>query len=418
MTQTLLDLLEEAGQITREQFDEALKNRVLYGGKIGTSLLEMGLIDENELARTLSRQLSVPYVAAQELLNIPTETIQLLPRELALKYAAIPLSLDKKRLNLAMADPNDLKAIDEIAFITGHIITPMISPEIRLAQALGQYYNKPVDSRYQQIIDKMACRQAKAPQAEVSTREKPASSPHAELRAIPGRSTATAADLSGPTEKPTPPPPDRVPERRHPARQPATLGEKLAALQQKKGLEPTGRPARPLSSKAPQPPAGQSTQATVLPNLANARDREDIAEALMTFLGQEFRRSALFVVRGNSVSGWKAVSNGVAREHFNTVSIPLTRPSALKTVAEGRSFFLGTIPRTPLDERWIHGVGGQASDRVLLMPLTIGGRVVCILYVEEGDNNLSGQIDRLQRLLTKASMAFEILILREKILMM
>ena len=126
MAQTLLDLLEEAGQITREQFDEALKNRVLFGGKIGTSLLEMGLIDENELARFLSRQMSVPYVASQQLLHIPAETIQRLPQELALKYAAIPLSLEKKRLNLVMADPNDLKAIDEIAFITGYIINPMV----------------------------------------------------------------------------------------------------------------------------------------------------------------------------------------------------------------------------------------------------------------------------------------------------
>lgn len=414
MPQTLLDLLEEAGHITREQFDEALKNRVLYGGKIGTSLLEMGVIDENELARTLSRQLSVPYVAAQELLNIPTETIQLLPRELALKYAAIPLSLDKKRLNLAMADPNDLKAIDEIAFITGHIINPMISPEIRLAQALGQYYNEPMEYRYQQIIAKIAGRQAKPAHTEVSTREKSPSSPHAELRAITGRSASTAPAFSDSIDKPTPSSTARTPERRHPA----TLGEKLAALQQKKGLEPPCKPARPLPSKASLTPAGQSTPVTVVPKLANARDREDIAEALMTFLGREFRRTALFVVRGNSVSGWKAVSNGVAREHFNTVSIPLTRPSALKTVAEGRSFFLGTIPRTPLDERWIRGVDGQFSDRVLLMPLSIGGRVVCILYVEEGDNNLSDQIDRLQRLLAKASMAFEILILREKILMM
>ena len=96
----------------------------------------------------------------------------------------------------------------------------------------------------------------------------------------------------------------------------------------------------------------------------------------------------------------------------------MTRPSALKTVTEGRSFFLGTTPRTPLDERWVRGVGGEVSDRVLLMPLMIGGRVVCILYVEEGDSNLSSHIGEIQRLLAKAAMAFEILILREKILMM
>lgn len=420
MAQTLLDLLEEAGQITREQFDEALKNRVLYGGKIGTSLLEMGLIDENELARFLSRQLSVPYVASQQLMNIPAETIRMLPQELALKYAAVPLSLDKKRLNLVMADPNDLKAIDEIAFITGYIITPMVSPEIRLMQALNQYYNKPIDSRYQQIIDKMSQHQPRNTQAENLTKEKPASSPSGELRAINGKPSAATASPSGPADKPTQTPQPRASERRGPARQPATLGEKLAALQQKKAIVPPQQPLTPSPSKVPPGPAPKAAPAppTVLTGLANAGDREDIANALMSFLGKEFRKTALFVVRGNSVSGWKAVTQGVAREHFNTVSIPLTRPSALKTVAEGRSFFLGTIPRTPLDDRWIQGVGGQASDRVLLMPLMIGGRVVCILYVEEGDRNLSSHIGKIQRLLAKAAMAFEILILREKILMM
>ena len=418
MAQTLLDLLEEAGQITREQFDEALKNRVLFGGKIGTSLLEMGLIDENELARFLSRQMSVPYVASQQLLHIPAETIQLLPQELALKYAAIPLSLDKKRLNLVMADPNDLKAIDEIAFITGYIINPMVSPELRLMQALNQYYNKPIDHRYQQIIDRMSQHQAKTVQTEDSTKEKTASSPPSELRAVPGKPYPAAPASSGHSERSDHTSQSRVPEKSRPARPPATLGEKLAALQQKKVLAPVHPPETPAPVAPPPASAEQATTPQVLTELAKAMDREDIANALVSFLGRKFGKAALFVVRGNSVSGWKALIHGVAREHFNTVSIPLTRPSALKTVTEGRSFFLGTIPRTPLDERWVHGVGGEVSDRVLLMPLMIGGRVVCILYVEEGDSNLSSHIGEIQRLLAKAAMAFEILILREKIMMM
>ena len=418
MAQTLLDLLEEAGQITREQFDEALKNRVLFGGKIGTSLLEMGLIDENELARFLSRQMSVPYVASQQLLHIPAETIQRLPQELALKYAAIPLSLEKKRLNLVMADPNDLKAIDEIAFITGYIINPMVSPELRLMQALNQYYNQPIDHRYQQIIDRMSQRQVKPAQPEDPTKVKPVSSPPSELRAVTGKPSPAAPSFSEAAENPKHNPQTRTPEKKRPARQPATLGEKLAALQQKKVLASAHPPQTPAAAAAPPASAEQATAPQVFTELAKAMDREDIANALVSFLGRKFGKAALFVVRGNAVSGWKALIQGVAREHFNTVSIPLTRPSALKTVTEGRSFFLGTIPRTPLDERWIHGVGGQVSDRVLLMPLMIGGRVVCILYVEEGDGDLSSHIGEIQRLLTKAALAFEILILREKILMM
>ena len=102
---TLLDMLQNAGLITREQFDEALKNRVLYGGKIGTSLIELGYVREDDLARFLSSKLAVPFIAAERLLAISAETIRLIPRDLALTYRVIPLHRDKKRLYLVMADP-------------------------------------------------------------------------------------------------------------------------------------------------------------------------------------------------------------------------------------------------------------------------------------------------------------------------
>ena len=78
MAITLLDMLLNAQLINREQFEEALRNRVLYGGKIGTSLIELGYVSEEDLARFLSRKLGVPYVHPDNLLNIPPEVIDLL----------------------------------------------------------------------------------------------------------------------------------------------------------------------------------------------------------------------------------------------------------------------------------------------------------------------------------------------------
>ena len=152
---TLLDMLLNAGIINKEQVEEALKNRVLSGGKIGTSLIELGYVDEEDLARFLARKLAVPYVGANRLLNIPAETIQLIPKEMALTYGVIPIHRDKKRLYLVMADPADLKAIDDISFMTGFIINPVAAPEIRLVQALGKYYDYEVDRRYHEILKRI-----------------------------------------------------------------------------------------------------------------------------------------------------------------------------------------------------------------------------------------------------------------------
>src|SRR5512136_918328 len=98
MAITLLDMLLEAGLITREQFEEALLNRVVYGGKIGSSLIELGFVTEEDLAQFLSKKLAVPYVSPEQLLSIPPDIISLIPRDLALKYRAIPISLEKRRL--------------------------------------------------------------------------------------------------------------------------------------------------------------------------------------------------------------------------------------------------------------------------------------------------------------------------------
>ncbi|MBE0597998.1 MAG: hypothetical protein IH614_12080, partial [Desulfuromonadales bacterium] len=152
---TLLEMLLRADLITEEQFDAALQNRVLYGGKIGTSLIELGYLSEVDLARFLSKKLAVPYVAPEHLKNIPTETIAALPKPLAIKYQAIPLKLENKKLALAMVDPSDLKAVDEISFATGYIIRPVIAPEVRLIEALAVYYEAVVDPRYLEIAKRL-----------------------------------------------------------------------------------------------------------------------------------------------------------------------------------------------------------------------------------------------------------------------
>ena len=162
MAITLLDMLLEAGLINKEQFDEALKNRVLYGGKIGTNLIEMGFVQEDDLARFLSRKLAVPFIGADRLLNIPEEIISLIPRDIAVNYGVIPIHKDKKRLYLVMSDPADLKSIDEISFRTGFIINPVTAPEVRLVQALGKYYGHEVDQRYLQIIERIEREKLKA----------------------------------------------------------------------------------------------------------------------------------------------------------------------------------------------------------------------------------------------------------------
>lgn len=357
MAITLLDMLQNAGIISRDQFEEALRNRVLYGGKIGTSLIELGYISEEELARFLSDKLSVPYVHQDQLLRISPEIIDLLPRELALKYGAIPLNLEKKRLSLVMADPADLTAIDEISFITGYSIRPLITPEVRLIQALGIYYNTPVDFRYQKVIERIEAEHIDLiePLEEESTLANPDEAGLDEVEIVGSAGWSERIRFFAPSE---------------------------------------------LSK-----------------GLARADSREEIADLVIAYLAGRFERAAIFMIRNDTATGWKGVLNREPIVEITDIRIPLDEPSVLKTVADGAGPYLGPLADTPLNRKLIDGMGGGRPKSVLLAPLFVSGRIVTIIYADS-EKDMAGQVPELQKVLSKTALAFEALICREKILML
>lgn len=355
MALTLLEMLREAGLISREQFDEALLNRVVYGGKVGTSLIELDLVDEETLARFLSQKLTVPYVHPDQLSQIPAEVLKLVPRELALKYKVIPLKFENRRLSLAMADPADLRAIDEIAFITDLIVKPLVAPELRLIQALQTFYGLEVNERYQQILRKMVDWQGSAAEAEAAQRA------HAELNHEEPLEEAVLVEFESPDLPPS-------------------LADVSLAL-------------------------------------ADAGSRNEIGDVLLDYLGHNFERGALFVVRGDSVYGWRAIKGHQEIESFPHFSLSLAEPSVVRTVVEGRSPYLGGISNRGADADLISGLGGDPPQTILLLPVRLAGRVVNVLYVDGGEQILGERMGELNRLIRKLTLAFEILIRREKILM-
>lgn len=360
MAITLLDMLLEAGLITPGQCDEALQNRVFFGGRIGTNLIELGFVEEEDLARFLSRKLAVPYVDPKELLNLPPQIIALIPPELALQYHVVPLRLDNRRLSVATSDPSALTAIDEIAFITGKIIKPMITPEVRLVQALGKYYRYEIDERYQQIIDRIEERRQAAALAEAQ-------------RPAPAEPQPPAAE--------TPPAPVEESQR-----------QPWKARIERYSIDQTSR------------------------SLARAEDPGEIGDILMQFLGQAFGQAALFLIRAEAVCGWRAVKEGEAREGFRKVRIPVAEASVLAAVAEKQKSYLGPLPASPFRDRLAGALGGHCAGEVLLVPVLLGERTVAVLYAGDGRERLQKGGALLKKLAAKAALAFEILIAREKIL--
>ncbi len=139
MAKKLGELLVKENLITPEQLQKALEEQKKHGGRLGTHLTRLGFINEEELTNFLSKQYGVPAVNLKEI-EIDPEVIKLLPKEMAKKYSVIPINRTGSTLIVAMSDPSNIFAIDDIKFHTGYNVEPVVAPEKDITEAIEQYY--------------------------------------------------------------------------------------------------------------------------------------------------------------------------------------------------------------------------------------------------------------------------------------
>jgi type IV pilus assembly protein PilB len=142
------DLLKEAGLIDDFQLQSALSHQRNWGGKLGSILIELEFVNEEELARVIAEKLRLPHANLFEP-EIPESVINLIKPEVAKKYHVVPVKQDKNVLMLAMADPLDINAIDGIRFATGLNIKPALALESEIRDAIRKYYEGEVVVRKQ-----------------------------------------------------------------------------------------------------------------------------------------------------------------------------------------------------------------------------------------------------------------------------
>lgn len=139
------DLLLEANLIDEVQLKIALEEQKLRGTRFGSTLIALHFIDENVLTAFLSRQLNMPCVSFNNV-EIPPAALKKVPRGLALRYHAIPIKVEDRRLYVAMADPMDLETIEALEAHTRMVVVPMVAPQSSIEEALHRYYPEDKDS--------------------------------------------------------------------------------------------------------------------------------------------------------------------------------------------------------------------------------------------------------------------------------
>ncbi|HMK43045.1 MAG TPA: type IV-A pilus assembly ATPase PilB [Dissulfurispiraceae bacterium] len=139
-------LLIKAQLITEEQLTEALKVQKLRGTRLGSSLVKLGYIGEDKLLEFLSRQYNAPAINMSHH-KIDTSLLKLIPYETAKRYQMMPISKDGAALRIAIADPSNNFAIDDVRFLTGMKVAVHVAAESAIMEAIERYYPKPEASK-------------------------------------------------------------------------------------------------------------------------------------------------------------------------------------------------------------------------------------------------------------------------------
>lgn len=138
-------ILRDRGIVSEAQLREAIQHQVLYGGRLGTNLLELGFVGESQLVEALARAHGVE-AASVDPLEIRPETVKLVPKTLAARHKVFPYRLRGRTLFLLMVDPNDHASVARIGYSLGLIVKPLVVPEFRMIQLLRDHYG--VDERW------------------------------------------------------------------------------------------------------------------------------------------------------------------------------------------------------------------------------------------------------------------------------
>jgi type IV pilus assembly protein PilB len=152
MASNLGELLLREKIISADQLKAALDFQKKNSLPVGTSLVQLGYISEEEIAQALSRQLGYPYIDLDQFEVYP-EVINLIPNDVAKKYSVMPIHRIRSFLTLAMVDPTDLEVIEDIRFRTGLSIQPVIASESGVMNAINKYYGSVDAIRVKKLVE-------------------------------------------------------------------------------------------------------------------------------------------------------------------------------------------------------------------------------------------------------------------------
>jgi hypothetical protein len=350
-------LLLRNAAISLSQLEAGLRTQVLYGGRLGTNLVELGFLDVEALTAHLGELYQLPSATAGLLEEVPADVLGRIGARTAEQLGAIPLGFFDPfpdALAVAMIDPRDETALEQLGEQTGCQIAPHVVSELRALYYLEKLYGLPRKARY----------------VRPGTR-RVLSSAGERRRAQPPGGLVT-------------PPTIRLEPRR-------------------KSREMT---SPPTAVEAP-PPLGY---AGACDRIDAARHRDEIGQTLVDFAAARFAALVVFLVRDGNALGWRAYTTAALARPIADLSLPIGGASSLQAAADDLRPFRGRSPSPghPTETLLWASVGVEPSSDVFVAPVVVKQRPVNLIYAHPiaGRGFADTAVDELSELAVRASGAY------------
>jgi hypothetical protein len=391
------EVLVGEGACTAEAVRDALQNQVIFGGRVGTNLLDLEAVSEADLAAALARRHGCKHVAGP--VRLDPEAVRSLPAQLADRWEVVPLARDEHALTVIAADPSNVVMLDELAFAAGRRIVPLVAAEARIWSLLRGAYGLVRQLRGIELEPSAAVPgpvPAAAPRASAPAGDL---MDEADFDALYGQRDPASARGGGAEG----PPPDTV----------IDLTDDMLEPEQGTPVPALGRispvPAAPPLPLEPEPLGF----AEALAALAGVGERTAIARVVLRYARTRLRRAVLFTVHRGVAQGWVGLGAGLAAGAAG-IRLPLGTPGVLDTVVRTRAHYLGPLPRTEANVRLLRALGGGVPKNALLVPILALGRVVNVLYADAGRGRMvdADGVGELLILATRIAHSYDVLVAR------
>ena len=385
------EYLLEREAITESQLEEAVRFQSVYGGRIGTVLIDLAYLEIEELASYLSDFHQVPLPPADWVESPEEKALNLVPTPLIRRCKVLPMKLEKKTIHVLMMDPCSEEDLEFIRMATNRDVVPYVLPERKILYWLESHLGIDRHPRFLGLITRPRGRGITAEEAASSTPMTPRNAAREKIR--DRRAGADPADEALPVASVDVPEPAGVLnpleeqdeldiEFKESRMDEILLLDELLLDTPKCNDEGLPIQAAVRSSESPDTSA---RIACLEAALDSATTRDEIVALCLEIARSYSRVAALFVVRQEKVSGFCSLDEEI-RARLSEVELPLSAVSIFTCPAQTRLPFRGEPPTDGVDSRVMETLGRHEVQELFISPVIIRDKTVNLLYADNGSD--------------------------------